>query len=340
MRICAGCFKAEDWKDFFSESRVFPQKCSFCGRKADVVEFRNLFPFIHKLLTLFKKSDSGSRVYEIINDDFGIFADNKVARKIFKSTIAKAQCGYSIDDSVAYIDDVVTVKERWLQIKNEVMKEHRFFTVDPTDESWDVYFASDEKYKKIKKGSKFFRGRINEDAENLFYEESELGMPPPEKARAGRINPYGIPCLYLTKNVDSIIYELRASHGDKISIGTFVASDDLNIIDFDYRPLVFDDVCRQKGVEKLQDTVREFLLKKQIGFDLSKPIHRYGVKEIEYVPTQYICEYIKIHGADGVMFNSAVHRGGKNLVLFKSDKVKFVGAEVKTVDEPVMRFCQ
>ena len=169
MRICAECFKAQDWKDFFSESRVFPQKCSFCGRKADVVEFGNLFPFIHKLLTLFKKSDSGSRVYEIINDDFGIFADNKVARKILKSTIAKAQCGYSIDDSVAYIDDVVTVKERWLQIKNEVMKEHRFFTVDPTDESWDVYFASDEKYKKIKKGSKFFRGRINEDAENLFY---------------------------------------------------------------------------------------------------------------------------------------------------------------------------
>ena len=337
MRICAGCFKAEDWKSRFKLEQKKVCTCSFCGKKASTVDFSVFLSPLQLLLSLFSKNEKGDSVCQLIERDFAIFSNAGTAKRILQCAIQLSGSSFSLKDNVSYLSEVSSALMAWMKMKKGVVEEFRYFPlINPVDESWDRYFAS--KFAVIKKGAVFFRGRINEDVNKLYTRKKELGMPPREKARAGRVNPYGIPCLYLTDMVDTTIYELRATHGDKLSIGKFVVKENLNIVDFNYKPLLLDDIY--EGREKLFETVREFLLKKQIGLDLSKPVHRYDVKEIEYVPTQYICEYIKAHGADGVMFNSAVHHGGKNLVLFKSDKVRCSGVEVKTVDEPVMRFCQ
>ena len=336
MRICAGCFKAEDWKNRFKLEQKKICSCSFCGKKTKTVDFSVFLSPLQLLLSLFSKNEKGESVIQLIGRDFAIFSNDEVAKRILQCVVQLSGNGFSIKDKVSYSTEVSSALTAWKKMKKDVIEEFRYFpSINPEDELWDKYFAS--KFAVIKKGSVFFRGRINEDANKLYKKKKELGMPPREKARAGRVNPYGIPCLYLTDMPDTTIYELRATHGDKLSVGKFIVKENLNIVDFNYKPLLLDDIY--EGEEKLIETVREFLLKKQIGQDLSKPIHRYDVKEIEYVPTQYICEYIKTSGADGVMFNSAVHHGGKNLVLFKSDKVRCTCVKVKTVDEPVMRFC-
>jgi hypothetical protein len=39
--------------------------------------------------------------------------------------------------------------------------------------------------------------------------------------------------------------------------------------------------------------------------------------ELEYIPTQFICEFIKVFtGAFGIRFNSSLHPNGHNVVLF------------------------
>ncbi len=337
MRICADCFKAEDWKNRFKLERKRFCSCSFCGKKAKTVDFSIFLSPLRQLLSLFSKNQRGENVVLLIERDFSIFSNESVAKRILQCVIQLSGNSFLLTDKVSYSSEVSSALTSWMKMKKGVVEEFRYFpSINPEDESWDKYFAS--KFAVIKKGSIFFRGRINESANKLYKKKKELGMPPREKARAGRVNPYGIPCLYLTDKADTTIYELRAAHGDLLSVGKFVIKENLNVVDFNYKPLLLDDIY--EGKEKLFETVREFLLKKQIGLDLSKPVHRYGIKEIEYVPTQYICEYIKTSGADGVMFNSAVHHGGKNLVLFRSDKVKCTNVEVKTVDEPVMRFCR
>ena len=60
-----------------------------------------------------------------------------------------------------------------------------------------------------------------------------------------------------------------------------------------------------------------------ISSDLSKPLHSFE-SELEYIPTQYICEYFKDSGADGIMFKSSVRAEGKNLVLFYPEKAECV----------------
>ena len=58
------------------------------------------------------------------------------------------------------------------------------------------------------------------------------------------------------------------------------------------------------------------LLRQKISSDLSKPMRRYD-SELEYIPTQFICEFIKVFtGAFGIRFNSSLHPKGNNVVLF------------------------
>jgi hypothetical protein len=51
-------------------------------------------------------------------------------------------------------------------------------------------------------------------------------------------------------------------------------------------------------------------------------MRRHDKDSMEYLPTQFICEYIRlILKFDGIMFQSSLKKEGANIVLFKDDKV-------------------
>jgi hypothetical protein len=52
----------------------------------------------------------------------------------------------------------------------------------------------------------------------------------------------------------------------------------------------------------------------RLGSELTRPVRPSGAA-IEYVPSQYLCEFIKKAGWDGVIYRSSVS-DGKNLALF------------------------
>ena len=148
-----------------------------------------------------------------------------------------------------------------------------------------------------------------------------MGCPPNYLATPGRANPKGIPYLYLSDSAKTTYYEVRALYLDKLSVGTFRIKRDLKLIDFIYDVnLFFSYNCSSLPL-------KEIVIKKKvidaISADLSKPIRRYDDPELEYVPTQLICEYCKnIVGADGISFESSVHKGGRNYVLFDGSAAK------------------
>lgn len=336
MRICAECFKADEWKNKFNlQNQKNKGTCDFCGETHTTVDFNNCFkPYLLKLLSLFKNDRNGKPLSKILIEDFGIFTNEQIAKKVLNALSLDLDANLKLNAKCCYKDDVLAARNLWENVKRRVVNEFRFFSsIDLAEEGWDTYFGRD-RYTPIKKRSVFYRGRPNDNAKRPYRKLSDLDMPPADKASAGRVNPHGIPCLYLTEKPETTIYELRATFGDKISVGKFEVLKDLYIIDFNYRPLLTNSIDN----DSLKDDISEFLLKQQIGTDLSKPMRKYDNKEIEYVPTQYICEFIKILGADGIRYNSAVHHDGRNLVLFKSDKIKCISVDVKTVGEPTMRF--
>ena len=81
------------------------------------------------------------------------------------------------------------------------------------------------------------------------------------------------------------------------------------------------------GSGNLAEYTKRIQLKRLISKDLSKPIRRYD-SDIEYIPTQFICEYIRyIIGADGILFNSSLDLEGKNIVLFNQDKIECINVK-------------
>jgi hypothetical protein len=53
--------------------------------------------------------------------------------------------------------------------------------------------------------------------------------------------------------------------------------------------------------------------------------------EIEYLPTQYLAEYIKKSGFDGIKYDSSLSEGGINVALFDQTKAEAISSRVYQV---------
>ena len=143
-----------------------------------------------------------------------------------------------------------------------------------------------------------------------------MGAPPKDKSKPGRANPHGIPFLYLASDKETALSEVRPWKKAKVSIATFLTNQQLKIIDLTgvdniKSPFVFQGNLK-KEIEK-----RYFI--KNLSSKLAKPVDPNN-SNIEYIPTQFITEYIKINNYDGIKYNSAMGPGN-NIVLFDENEV-------------------
>jgi hypothetical protein len=79
----------------------------------------------------------------------------------------------------------------------------------------------------------FFRGV---SSPFLGPHDRERMMPFPDKAREGRVNPKGIPCLYLATDPHTAMSEVRPSVGSYISLAEFVTERELKLVDCTLEP--------------------------------------------------------------------------------------------------------
>jgi RES domain-containing protein len=183
-------------------------------------------------------------------------------------------------------------------------------------------------------GTHLFRARQEEYDFNL--ESDQLGAPPSDKARAGRMNPAGISYLYLAFDQETALAEIQYNPSRHAAIGQFEVLRDLqflNLTTLPNLPSIFDDNHR--------DELEGLLFLESFIEEITKPVQKNGSEHIEYVPSQVVSEYFALifHTADGrhldgILYPSAIHPGGRNLVLFPNertynrnfDQVEFVTA--------------
>ena len=68
--------------------------------------------------------------------------------------------------------------------------------------------------------------------------------------------------------------------------------------------------------------------------ELSKP-HRRHDSDLDYLPTQYVSEFIKSMGFDGIEYKSSLYPEGYNLAIFNTEKFECKKVElydIKTID--------
>jgi len=143
------------------------------------------------------------------------------------------------------------------------------------------------------------------------YPPKEMGAPPPELARGGRINPAGIPFLYLALSEETAVAEVRPWKGAHVSVARFVLPSNVRIADLTHIPLLKTPF----GLEDLKQAVDHRGLLRHLAAEFAKPVAP-ETPDVEYVPTQYLSEVIRSSGFDGIEYPSALSPDA-NLVLFE-----------------------
>ncbi len=244
---------------------------------------------------------------------------------------------FNFDSLVSFNKEIQENIGYWDELKEKLKWESRYLTnlSELTDLGWDGFFNSKLT---LRSTDTYYRARLHKIADEDAYPKEKMYSPDKIKTAAGRANPLGsIPYLYLSNNQDTVLYEVRASFLDEVSIGKFKIKDDseeILISDFTENLPLYGEL------DDLHSRIKSTLLKQKISEDLSKPIRRYD-SEIDYIPTQFICEFIKVYtNVHGIKFKSSLHESGNNLVIFDQEemecinvsKVKISNVEIASKD--------
>ena len=318
MKICKDCFLDEELRSEINANAVIDGICDVCGKQSKIMDFSEFYGFFTTLLELYSPTaNSNKTIVDIIQDEWHFFKDKDIAMVLLADVIGANNPGYSITDFVDYTDDICIRIAVWDRLKISVKEKSRFFTNMDEFAQYNYLTAG----KSLHVGQKLYRSRITPVGQKKIKCD-KMGCPPKELATAGRANPIGIPYLYLSDSAKTTYFEVRAVYLDKLSVGTFRIERELELVDFIYDVNLF--LAYNDGTTSLKEIVIKKKIIDAISEDLSKPLRRYD-SELEYVPTQLICEYCKrIVGADGISFESSLHKGGRNYVLFDDSSAKCV----------------
>ncbi|OEF97873.1 RES family NAD+ phosphorylase [Desulfuribacillus alkaliarsenatis] len=180
--------------------------------------------------------------------------------------------------------------------------------------------------KPYKKGTLFYRGRIS-TSKGLIC--NQMGAPTYENASAGRANAQGIRCLYLANDIKTTIHEVRAGAYEYISVGTFELQEDIIVVNLKSIDKISPFL---DGLDYKEHAINKEHLKK-INKEMGQAIRK-SDSALDYVPTQYISDFIKSieHNGNseyaGIEYNSTMNPSGYNLAIFNPDLYKCI--DVKT----------
>lgn len=186
----------------------------------------------------------------------------------------------------------------------------------------------------LKQGEEFVRGRrgsVELESEQdipgpVPILPKDMGAPPKQLATDGRLNPEGIPYLYLGNSISTAIAELRPWIGAEITIGHFKLTRDVKIVNTTKDKPKFYPVFRLlkkngepeiefKSIEEYSAEEKEVQVWGDINSAFSTPVSPNETR-LKYIATQYLAEVLKTAGFDGILYASSLNKDGYNLVLF------------------------
>lgn len=315
----------------------------FCSEEikatyGEIFDLDSLADFFDDVFHLFVEDANGRMLKDVIDQDWQLFAGGCNAQDVLNNAADLCGSTFRHETRVRYSDEVMVAVNNWLEIKNELQGNRRFLMDDfirQKDENWKWIFTNNDH---LHIGDCFFRGRINTEKDKPYVEEKDMSAPPADKATSGRANPYGIPHLYLTDSPETAMYELRAVTGDQLTIAKFEITEELDIIDFTKHEDLYN--MYNGEYDSLLQAVQRWALFREVSRDMSRPVRRYDNANLDYLPTQLVCEYIRVvKHMDGLIYQSSRNGiGRKNIVLFDKFKAHMITKELKMVGEVEMHF--
>lgn len=340
MNCCVHCFNDVQIKSIIATKNILGD-CDFCESKhIKIADCENLIQYFTQIFEFYVPSSQSTKLLhqQIVDYWPGLF-NTKLGGKTVKhliNTIGRSYDGYSKDFFEGPVDFINEINEKsrqelelqWEDFALEIKENNRFFIESKIDmETIGSYLVRLAKTYPV--GQVFFRARLSDNK----LDNSQLGKPPKENASSGRANPVGIPYLYVSESQMTTVYETRSSLYDQLTVGQFHLLEPLHVISLRQVDIIGPFEIQERGFELGEFiSLRPFLIRLQN--ELSKPIRKQDAP-FDYLPTQYLCEYIKFLGFDAIEYDSAMHIGGYNLAVFHDHKLVCKNAEFLDVSNIV-----
>ena len=232
----------------------------------------------------------------------------------------------------------------WYEFCDTVKYKRRFFR---TIELLNALFGKAEEYEsgtvrpiyQVMQGAILHRARLldNTFTEAMLNENPAINLsaPPRDKTKAGRMNVEFIPVFYASFSPETALAEMRPSIGDSLAIGEYRLTRPIKVFDF----TAFDsleyiqELSNEERARAYAHTRYDFI--QHVQDEISKPVTQHQ-KQLEYIPTQIIAEYLSEHfGCDAIIYKSSIFRQrnatARNIVLFNKGG-DFVGAANSILD--------
>jgi len=161
--------------------------------------------------------------------------------------------------------------------------------------------------------------QTDDDGEEIYIDDIECEAPKArmlplrDRASDGRVNPRGIPCLYMATNDVTAVSEVRPAIGAYVTVAVMKCLRELKLIDC--------SVLAKRQFFCFEEPDREEIEKavwSDIDRAFSAPADR-SDDAAEYAPTQILAELFRSLGYDGVAYKSAFGEDGYNVAIFDID---------------------
>lgn len=303
--------------------------------ETDTIEFKRSVPhqlnIIERLISAFSNTKGGSIIFGYDEKKHNIVGveENQInrLRRLIANSQYKSNCYiytiYYNNKVVAVLDvekskadiyvngvaytrredkvfsKVGNIRSRYLK---EFIKEIQYRNRNPIDikalELMNDLSTNPER--KLKKGTRLYRCRIIHDmtavnTELNFYGYGKKGsfVPPPKATRDMRANYRYIPYLYCANNPYTALVEVRPRLGANVSIATIKVKEGITLLDF-----TLNKIPKSMNKSKLNFFADLSML-------FSKPVTS-DDDILDYIPTQFIAEFAKKLGYDGIAFRSSL----------------------------------
>jgi len=159
----------------------------------------------------------------------------------------------------------------------------------------------------------------------------ERMKPLRDRAHEGRVNPRGIPCLYMATDDVTAMMEVRPWAGSVLTISQLVLLKEVTLVD-----------CTQAAEFGLDEPMTQQKLESNnwhvLNEAFSLPVFQ-AEDLADYAPTQYIAEAFRAAKYDGIMYESRVGNG-RNVAIFDPAIAEVASRQLRQADKPSFSFAK
>ena len=136
-----------------------------------------------------------------------------------------------------------------------------------------------------------------------------------DKVKDGRANPTKIIYLYMSNDPNAALAEVRPILDEYVSVAEIRVLKSLEVVDLSFDKLNYDE-----------DITLQYL----ISEEFSRPNNN---DLFQYIPTQFISEYVKSKNYDGIKYPSSLYKSGRNYVVFNHDKCVPISSKLYRIND-------